>query len=154
MPRAIVSRNDHKAMYITDREALLYKTERKNVRKRIMPWKDKSKYKTDRYKQYRNDYNRNWYTRHKREVVARNTKRKLKMREIYQQVREGLLCADCGETHPATLHFHHRNPQEKEFSIADFVRKGKSPEALLKEIGKCIVLCANCHAKRHYNLTK
>jgi hypothetical protein len=119
-----------------------------------MPWKDKDKYKTERWKEFQRGYSNNWYHKNKQRVVAKNTERKIKMREFYQHIRDGLACADCGQTHPATLHFHHSNPAEKEFSIADFVRKGKSVEALKKEISKCIVLCANCHAIRHHNHNK
>ena len=44
--------------------------------------------------------------------------------------------------------------KEKEFNIADFVKSGRSVEALYKEMEKCEVLCANCHAKRHYDQSK
>jgi len=38
------------------------------------------------------------------------------------------------------------------FNVADAVRNGLSLDTIKKEIEKCIVLCANCHAIRHYNL--
>ena len=57
---------------------------------------------------------------------------------------------DCSEDHPATLHFHHRDPKQKEFNVAEWYRKGGSIEKLEEEIGKCDVLCCNCHSKRHY----
>ncbi len=76
------------------------------------------------------------------------------MYEFYQQIKSELRCADCGENHPATLHFHHTNPKEKEFNIAEWAHSGKSIEALEREMRKCIVLCANCHAKRHYEQSK
>ncbi len=119
-----------------------------------MPWKDKDKYKSERYREYIRQYNKGWYQRHKAHRLAQNYERKARMYELYQQIKAELRCADCGETHPATLHFHHRNPKEKEFNIADFVRSGKSVEALYKEMEKCTVLCANCHAKRHYEQSK
>jgi hypothetical protein len=40
------------------------------------------------------------------------------------------------------------------FNIADAVRNGISLDTIRKEINKCIVLCANCHAIRHYNMRK
>lgn len=61
-----------------------------------------------------------------------------------------LECAYCGENHPATLHFHHRDPEKKDFSLAEAVNYGYSIERIKREIAKCIVLCANCHAKEHY----
>jgi hypothetical protein len=119
-----------------------------------MPWKDKDKYKSDRYKQYISEYNKSWYQRHKAKRLASNYERKARMYELYQEIKSTLRCADCGENHPAALHFHHKNPKEKEFNVADFVRSGKSVEALHREIEKCVVLCANCHAKRHYEQSK
>ena len=38
------------------------------------------------------------------------------------------------------------------FNVADAVRNGISLDTIKKEIKKCIVLCANCHAIRHYNM--
>lgn len=40
----------------------------------------------------------------------------------------------------------------KQFNIADAARNGISLDRIKKEIEKCIVLCANCHAIRHYNM--
>jgi hypothetical protein len=117
-----------------------------------LPWKDKERYKTERYKQYLSEYNKGWYQKHKAKLLAYNYERNARMYEVYQQIKATLRCADCGENHPATLHFHHRNPKEKEFNIADFVRSGKSVEALEKEMSKCIVLCANCHAKQEIKI--
>lgn len=61
-------------------------------------------------------------------------------------------CADCGESHPACLHFHHRDPREKDFTIANAASWGWGIQRILQEIQKCDVLCANCHAKRHWEL--
>lgn len=118
-----------------------------------MPWKDKSKYQSKEYKAYIKEYNKLWYQRNKAKLLAQNYEKKAKMAEFLQEIKSSLHCADCGESHPAVLHFHHNNPEEKEFNIADSVRLGKSPENIMKEISKCIVLCANCHAKGHYNHT-
>jgi hypothetical protein len=59
------------------------------------------------------------------------------------------VCARCGEDHPACIVFHHRDPSEKEISIADAMRLGYGRTRILAEIAKCEVLCANCHTKHH-----
>lgn len=119
-----------------------------------MPWKDKSKYKTERYKGLQAKWSNDWYHRNKQHVITNNVQRKKEIREWYYQLRQGLFCVDCGQTHPATLHFHHRDPAEKEFSVATAVINGKNIEAIEKEIKKCIVLCANCHTIRHYEYNR
>jgi hypothetical protein len=59
-------------------------------------------------------------------------------------------CVDCGEKHPACLQFHHRDPSLKLANINRMVILKRSRQLLLSEIEKCDVLCANCHAKRHW----
>jgi hypothetical protein len=34
------------------------------------------------------------------------------------------------------------------------IRSGLSREAILQEIGKCVVLCSNCHQIEHYDERK
>ena len=58
------------------------------------------------------------------------------------------VCAKCGESRPHVLDFHHRDPEEKEFTIGK-LKKG-SKEILQSEIDKCVCLCANCHRDFHY----
>jgi L-lysine 2,3-aminomutase len=54
-------------------------------------------------------------------------------------------CVDCGESDPLVLEFDHL--EEKSFNIAKGLRS-HSWEAILDEIGKCEVVCANCHRRR------
>lgn len=57
-------------------------------------------------------------------------------------------CADCGVQYPSyIMQFHHLDPSKKykELSHIDSVK------ALMREVEKCIVLCANCHAIRELN---
>jgi hypothetical protein len=55
-------------------------------------------------------------------------------------------CIICGETHPACLEFHHKDPLKKEFLISKLYNKKR----ILEEIKKCNVLCSNCHRKYHW----
>ena len=54
-------------------------------------------------------------------------------------------CVDCGESDPVVLEFDHRG--DKAFNIAKGLRD-RSWEALIDEIAKCDVVCANCHRRR------
>jgi hypothetical protein len=115
-----------------------------------MPYKDKSKYKTEAYREYMRNYQRSWHQRNKARRIAKVYERKERIWEFYNQLKATLECAQCGENHPATLQFHHRDPQKKDFNLSEAVREGYSIERIKKEVAKCIVLCANCHAKEHY----
>ena len=54
-------------------------------------------------------------------------------------------CASCGETDPRVLEFHHEAQKENE--VSRLMGRGASLDALIAEIQKCTVLCANCHRK-------
>lgn len=61
---------------------------------------------------------------------------------------KGGKCQVCGYSKSIkALVFHHRDPKEKRFSISS--RLDKKLETLIKEIQKCDLLCANCHAELH-----
>jgi hypothetical protein len=54
-------------------------------------------------------------------------------------------CQKCGGVfHTAAMQFHHRDPAEKSFNIGNCA--WRSEEVLMREIAKCDLLCANCHA--------
>lgn len=42
------------------------------------------------------------------------------------------------------------DPAAKEITLADAVAQGWSRDRILEEVGKCRVLCANCHFKHHW----
>ncbi len=115
-----------------------------------MPWKDKSKYRTEAYREYMRDYQRSWHQRNRARRIANVYERKKRLWEFYNQLKATLECARCGENHPATLQFHHRDPQKKDFNLSEAVNDGYSIEKIKREVAKCTVLCANCHAKEHY----
>ena len=96
---------------------------------------------------------RAWYarTRDHRAALTR-AKRKQRKRAIvawYVELKSQLVCRQCGEDHPACIQFHHPETSVKEMSVADAVRRGWGRTRILREIQKCEVLCANCHAKHH-----
>lgn len=59
-------------------------------------------------------------------------------------------CSSCGKNHPAILDFHHIKGNKKGLiSKLKFYRWSR----IIQEANKCIVLCRNCHIKRHSRLT-
>jgi len=90
-----------------------------------------------------------YYYKHKEQVCAAVKKRKKQLLEWMLQYKEQRGCLKCGETHPYCLEFHHPDIKEKEYLVSDLIRHGASKKLILREIDKCILLCANCHRKFH-----
>lgn len=60
-------------------------------------------------------------------------------------------CQKCGYNKCIeALDFHHRNPDEKEYDIAQMIRNHRTQEAIVQEMQKCVILCANCHREFHF----
>lgn len=79
----------------------------------------------------------------RREGVIR-WRRRAKLRLVEEA---GGRCVLCGyDEFAGALQFHHLDPSKKEFGLA---MRGltRSIEELRKEAAKCVLLCANCHAK-------
>lgn len=55
-------------------------------------------------------------------------------------------CVSCGATD--NLHFHHRDPSEKLYTIGK-VLAGLSKEKADAEVEKCELLCPDCHKAKH-----
>lgn len=66
---------------------------------------------------------------------------------LIQEYKATQKCLCCKESDPVCLEFHHIDPNEKEFGIANGL--GNNWDKILKEIEKCVVLCSNCHKKVH-----
>ncbi len=57
---------------------------------------------------------------------------------------------DCGIGYPApVMHFHHRAGVEKKCAVSRLVHDSGGLRRIDKEVAKCDLLCANCHALRH-----
>lgn len=75
-------------------------------------------------------------------------RQKQKFIDYLNEKRQGIKCERCGYDKGLWgLAFHHRDPNQKEFSIDK--NRGKNKEELYKELDKCDVLCHNCHAEVH-----
>lgn len=78
--------------------------------------------------------------------------RQIAFRKALKQYGVRLLgghCEICGYNGcVAALCFHHKDPSTKEY---DFNTGSICVEKYKKELLKCQLLCANCHAEKHYN---
>ena len=112
----------------------------------------KERYQSEKWKEYQRTYHRSWHQRNREKRLARIYERKAAIYEYVQNMKSQLSCVNCGERHPATLQFHHLNSEDKVFNISTAARRGTSLNRIKQEMQKCIVLCANCHFIRHYNM--
>ena len=96
------------------------------------------------------------YRRHR----CTDCKNKLQTRRIQkgrcwlEDYKKERACDRCKYSDHRALTFHHLDPNVKEFNIADMARLGRSREAIEREIAKCTLICANCHAIEHYHEPK
>jgi hypothetical protein len=101
-------------------------------------------------RKYINDrYNNDPSYRANQLVYSKANKKKYKIRNIAVVAefrRSG--CLLCDEGDHSCLQAHHKDPNEKETSIASMM-DGTSVERLEGELAKCVCLCANCHFKLH-----
>jgi len=90
-----------------------------------------------------------YYRRTKEEHIARAAVSRAKAKERWQQFKSTLSCTKCGESHPASLDFHHVIKENKK-SVNKLLTNGAYRAAMKEVVEKCIVLCANCHRKLHH----
>ena len=65
---------------------------------------------------------------------------------------KGGKCVKCGYNKSnAALQFHHLDPEEKDFQFSKYRLTSfeKNKDKIMKELDKCILVCANCHAEIH-----
>lgn len=80
-------------------------------------------------------------------------RRRHKIKEILVKYKGGK-CEICGyDKCIVALDFHHLNPEEKDFGIAQSTSY-KNMDLLKLEVNKCILVCANCHREIHAGLIK
>jgi hypothetical protein len=77
--------------------------------------------------------------------------------KAYKQARRNITdalkavpCADCGLSYPPFVMDFDHVKGEKTKDISNLVQEGASLAALMAEIDKCEVVCANCHRIRTY----
>jgi hypothetical protein len=87
----------------------------------------------------------------KAKTKNRNAKNRYAKRDMYKGMLGGK-CQVCGYSKCIdALQFHHKDPSQKSFGISEAMwgHSKKTEEEIVKEIKKCSLLCANCHAEVH-----
>ena len=97
----------------------------------------------------RNAYDRQYYDARGRPArLARNRAHNNAARAWMASLKEGVPCTDCGEVLPAwVMHWDHLPAFEKNGDISVMVQS-RTREAVLHELKKCELVCANCHVMR------
>ena len=78
--------------------------------------------------------------------LARKQKQQYKKRLAEMKQASG--CVDCGIKNHIVLDFDHL--RDKKYNVSRMIHDGFSWKAILKEIKKCEIVCANCHRIRTY----
>lgn len=90
---------------------------------------------------------RRYYEKNKEKVYKRKMNRRKKLKKEMVEILGGK-CSICGYNKCVNaLEFHHK--KDKERAVAKLL-KDNSREKVLKEVKKCILLCANCHRELHF----
>jgi hypothetical protein len=79
--------------------------------------------------------------------VRRMAKKHVERQLILWGIKKDSGCVTCGERDTLVLDFHHRDPKDKVSKLPTMTSRAW-PE-VEKELEKCTVLCANCHAREH-----
>ena len=87
--------------------------------------------------------------RSKEEITQTVAKKRNYRNNVKQKAVDykGGCCQRCGYSKSLrALHFHHKDPSQKDFNITGGT---KSFEHIKKELDKCELLCSNCHCEVH-----
>ena len=73
-----------------------------------------------------------------------NSNKHKKIKEELDALKMSKGCERCGyKEHPCALDFAHKDASTKSFTVSKLLLRNK--ETLYAEIGKCRILCSNCH---------
>ena len=96
----------------------------------------------------RNIIDKRYYLKNKDKIYQRKMQRRWRIKEKMVNLMGGK-CNICGYNKcAAALEFHHKN-KEKDFEIGELI-KNSSEQNVLKEVQRCILVCANCHRELHH----
>ncbi|QGH78288.1 HNH endonuclease [Streptomyces phage Tribute] len=95
------------------------------------------------------EYKQTHYKNNSAKVYDKVKERRHELRDKLWAYKQGKKCVDCSETNPIVFEFDHLS--DKEHNVSKMVLDGRSWEAILREIQKCEIVCANCHRIRTHS---
>jgi hypothetical protein len=100
-----------------------------------------------KWEEYQKERKRKKALRYYNQDKSRTSGYRIRLKKKLIEYKGGK-CEICGyqKDVPGAFVFHHRDPKEKSFQIA---RYNGGLKVLKKEVDKCDLLCANCHAEVH-----
>ena len=117
--------------------------------KRITDFSFKNKVKRTRHRRCKDcmrPINRAHYRSNPQPYKDRAKENKVSTRKWFLQYLSTKQCVDCGEDDPIVLDFDHTSG--KKLGVISHMLHERSKEALLKELDKCEIRCANCHRRK------
>lgn len=118
-----------------------------------MPYAD-----TDKRRTYHNAWHKEQYANdpvYRRAFKARTRRRNKRRDKIVADMLIAFRatgCIVCPEKEPCCLVAHHIDSAEKDFALGTARYGGHGRVRVMREIAKCVCLCANCHTKLHANV--
>lgn len=92
-------------------------------------------------------YRKKHYLNNKEYYIKKARKSEKVFNDWYLSLKYNKPCTKCGHIgHPKAMHWHHKFGN-KEFCISEGKQRGYGRIKILREIEKCELLCADCHAE-------
>ena len=89
------------------------------------------------------------YAAHKELTKVNRNKTRDRLRAWISAYLDEHPCVDCGESDRIVLEFDHIS-NDKLANVADMVGQARPLQAVIAEVAKCQVRCANCHRRLTY----
>jgi hypothetical protein len=128
-------------------------------KERCRQWKEKNPEKVKEW----TERNKHTLRKRAREWTTANREKVLEMAEVRRQANRSFIdsikisvgcqnpnCEWSGVFEGCDLDFHHKDPLQKERTVAMLTSCSK--KKIITEMNKCIVLCAICHRRAHNQL--
>lgn len=103
----------------------------------------------DKVRKLIKDYSVTYYEENKESI-------RYKQKQYIKSIKEkcitylGGKCSKCSYNKCyKALHFHHKDPELKIDKVSSLIKKRNDWDTIVKELDKCELLCANCHAEEH-----
>jgi hypothetical protein len=110
-----------------------------------MPYKDKAK---------QLECQRRYYARNPDLYKGHKNRRKKETSTLIREMKENP-CVDCGIQYPYyVMEFDHLPGRKKTCHPANIATRGWGVERVKDELGKCELVCSNCHRERTHNRRK